>query len=158
MYLPELTSNFMEFIMIFLLSDDDRKATQIKTSMLQATAQPHPAISHSHGQFESRTGMKRIGDLAICCALIALSFPLLIVIALMIKLHGGGPILVGEDRRVSDGRLIRVLRFRTNARQPTMLGRFLYCTRLVDLPQLINVLRGEMSLVDPTAVHPDFLD
>jgi lipopolysaccharide/colanic/teichoic acid biosynthesis glycosyltransferase len=111
--------------------------------------------------------MKRIGDLAICCVLIALSFPLLVVIALMIKLHGGGPVLSREDRRIADGRRIQVFKFRTPARRhtatgaaeyPTALGNFLYCTRLVDLPQLINVLRGEMSLIDRSAAHPDFLD
>jgi len=113
--------------------------------------------------------MKRIGDLVISCAAIALSLPLIAVIALTIKLRYGGPILIREDRRVAAGRHIQVLKFRTTARRhgqlatdpheyPTALGQFLCYTRLVDLPQLINVLRGDMSFIDPDAVHPDFFD
>jgi lipopolysaccharide/colanic/teichoic acid biosynthesis glycosyltransferase len=113
--------------------------------------------------------MKRIGDLVISCAAIVLSLPLLAIIALTIKLHSGGPVLVHEDRRVAGGRRIQVLKFRTTAKRrdqsasdareyPTAMGEVLHYTRLVDLPQLINVLRGEMSFVDADAVHPDFFD
>jgi polysaccharide biosynthesis protein PslA len=137
--------------------------------MLQISARQPMAESASLRQFESISGMKRLGDVVISCAAIIFSLPLIAIIALTIKLHSRGPVLIHEERRVAVGRRIRVLKFRTTARQqgqsateaqeyPTAIGQFLYYTRLVDLPQLINVLRGEMSLIDPKAVHPDFFD
>ncbi len=113
--------------------------------------------------------MKRFGDVVISCAAITFSLPLMGVIALTIKLHSRGPVLVREDRRVAAGRRIQVLKFRTTAHRHrestaeaqeylTAIGEFLYYTRLVDLPQLINVLRGDMSLTDAAGVHPDFFD
>jgi len=113
--------------------------------------------------------MKQISDLMISCVAIAFGLPLIVIIALTIKCYDGGPVLIREDRRVAAGRHTQVLKFRTTARRrrqsatdeqkyPTGVGRFLYYTRVVDLPQLINALRGEMGLVDPDAVHPDFFD
>jgi len=113
--------------------------------------------------------MKRLGDVVISCAAIVFSLPLIAIIALTIKLHSRGPVLIREDRRVAAGRRIQVLKFRTTMRRqgeptlgtqeyPTAIGQFLYYTRLVDLPQLINVLRGDMSFTDSAAVHPDFFD
>jgi lipopolysaccharide/colanic/teichoic acid biosynthesis glycosyltransferase len=114
--------------------------------------------------------MKRIGDLAIACALIALTLPLMATVALVIKLDSAGPVLTREARTCG-GRRVAVLKFRTTMQQPqrgrsalpwqeqlTRVGRFLRYTRIVDLPQLANVLRGEMSLVDTGSDRPDFFD
>ena len=141
----------------------------LDNSMLQINAPQPIAVSEPFRQFESISGMKRLGDVVISCAAITFSLPLIAIIALTIKLHSRGPVLIREDRRVAAGRRIQVLKFRTTMRRqsqsatvvqeyPTAIGQFLYYTRLVDLPQLINVLRGEMSLTDSEAVHPDFFD
>jgi lipopolysaccharide/colanic/teichoic acid biosynthesis glycosyltransferase len=118
--------------------------------------------------------MKRISDVAISGALIAFTLPLMAAVALLIKLDSAGPVLMREERGWDgDGggrsRRAAVLKFRTTVYRPqrsasawarqeelTRIGRFLYYTRLADLPQLVNVLRGEMSLVDAGAVRPDF--
>ncbi|HTV89005.1 MAG TPA: sugar transferase [Stellaceae bacterium] len=113
--------------------------------------------------------MKRISDLVIACALIAFTLPLMAIIALAIEIDSRGPVVVGENRRTADGRPMRVLKFRiatplrpqstgTRPGRVTAIGRFLHYTRLVDLPQLVNVLRGEMSLFDRGSARPDFLD
>jgi polysaccharide biosynthesis protein PslA len=137
--------------------------------MLQISARQPMAESVALRQFESISGMKRFGDVVISCAAIVFSLPLLAIIAITIKLHSRGPVLVHENRRVAAGRRIQVLKFRTTAHRQvestagvqeylTTIGQFLYYTRLVDLPQLINVLRGDMSLTDSQAIHPDFFD
>jgi Undecaprenyl-phosphate glucose phosphotransferase len=103
---------------------------------------------------------KIIGFLSLC-----LLSPLLAAIAIMIKLTSPGPVLFRQPRHGYNNRVFEVLKFRTmsvdkgdltGARQAqrndsrvTKLGRFLRRTSLDELPQLFNVLRGEMSLVGP---------
>ncbi len=112
--------------------------------------------------------MRRIGDLAIASALIALTLPLLAVVALVLKLDGVSPVLLREERRAG-GRRLMVFKFCTSRRPhrdnpgrspepPSSVGRFVCYTRIVDLPQLVNVLRGEMSFVGEGALRPDFFD
>lgn len=106
----------------------------------------------------SRTaqGLKRSFDLATCGAGVFVLLPLLAVIALGIRLDSGGPILARELRVGEKGRVFRVLRFRTLGTGPgdasvTRVGGVLRFAGLDYLPMLLNVLRGEMSLVGPTA-------
>jgi lipopolysaccharide/colanic/teichoic acid biosynthesis glycosyltransferase len=112
--------------------------------------------------------MRRIGDLLIASALIALTLPLLAAVALSLKLDGVSPVLLREERRAGGRRLI-VFKFCTYRRphrgepgwslkRPSLVGRFLCYTRIVDLPQLVNVLRGEMSFGGSGALRPDFFD
>jgi lipopolysaccharide/colanic/teichoic acid biosynthesis glycosyltransferase len=112
--------------------------------------------------------MRRLADLVIACAVLTITLPLMLLIALVIKCEGPGPLL---ERHSCIGRAGRfqMLRFRTSiydpdrilpswARELTPAGQFLRSTRIEALPQLINVLRGEMSLLDPDARSPSFLD
>jgi exopolysaccharide biosynthesis polyprenyl glycosylphosphotransferase len=109
--------------------------------------------------------VKRIEDvvLAVFCLLVTL--PLMVIIALSIKLDSRGPVLFRQKRLGANNLPFDLLKFRsmyveqtdplgqqlTRARDPriTRVGRFLRMTSLDELPQLINVLRGEMSLVGP---------
>ena len=91
--------------------------------------------------------------------------PLLVVVALAIKLDSRGPVLFKQKRLGFNNNVIVVNKFRTMAHQPdpevdvpqavrgdarmTRLGRFLRRSSIDELPQLVNVLRGEMSLVGP---------
>ena len=93
----------------------------------------------------------------------------MILIALAIKWETPGPVL---DRRASvgyGGRAFQMLRFRTTvhdhkgttpawAKKSTYVGQLLRYSRIEALPQLINVLRGEMSIVDRERCSPSFLD
>jgi len=108
-----------------------------------------------------KNGMDRLGALLL---LILLS-PLLLLIALLVRLSGAGPVLFRQRRHGFGGEVIEVLKFRTmelhsepdgqitQARQDdarvTGIGRWLRHTSLDELPQLLNVLKGEMSLVGP---------
>jgi len=92
----------------------------------------------------------------------------MIFISLMIKLQSRGPAFEGYPCIGRGGRRFQILKFRTLMHDPThrvptlarttQVGRFLRYTRIEDLPQLLNVLRGEMSLIDRDARSPFFLD
>jgi Undecaprenyl-phosphate glucose phosphotransferase len=109
--------------------------------------------------------VKKLEDMVAASLLLALAAPLMLVIALAIKLESSGPVMFRQTRRGYNERLIGVLKFRTMyadkadadaARQTvrgdervTRVGRVLRRFSLDELPQLINVLRGEMSVVGP---------
>jgi lipopolysaccharide/colanic/teichoic acid biosynthesis glycosyltransferase len=121
----------------------------------------------THLLVQSRTATERIarlGDFLIACVLLAITLPLIVIVVLAIKLESPGPVL---DRRTCigrGGRRFEMLKFRTavhdpyRAARPWGLGRFLWRTRVEALPQLVNVLRGEMSMIDRAGSSPSFLD
>ena len=111
--------------------------------------------------------MRRLFDVVIALFLLAITAPLMLGVALVLKGEGPGPILV-KKTCIGLGRRFQMLKFRTLPhdpeamlpswnRHPTALGEILRFTRIEALPQLINVLRGEMSIIDPDG-SPSFLD
>jgi lipopolysaccharide/colanic/teichoic acid biosynthesis glycosyltransferase len=107
--------------------------------------------------------IKRLLDLLIASAAIALTLPLMLLVSLLIKCDSPGPILDRQERVGLRGRTFALYKFRSMrhdgegiptcaaGRGPgvTRVGRFIRCTRIDELPQLLNVLRGEMSIVGP---------
>ena len=115
---------------------------------------------------------KRLFDvLAAACGLLLLA-PVLCAIALWIRLDSPGPALFRQRRVGRHGRLFDIYKFRTMADRPddgrqltvgqdpriTRAGRFLRRTKLDELPQLLNVLEGTMSLVGPRPEVPRYVD
>ena len=108
---------------------------------------------------------KRLEDLLLASVVAMLASPLLIAVALAIKLDSRGPVLFKQKRLGFNNNVFVVYKFRTMIHRPdpendvpqavrddprmTGLGRFLRRSSLDELPQLVNVLRGEMSLVGP---------
>src|SRR4030081_166700 len=107
---------------------------------------------------QSSTGhMRRSGDLLIACVLVTLTLPLMLITVVAIRFESPGPVLERRTRIGAGGRQFQMLSFRTTKRtsgkirrvwQTTQLGHFLRNTRIEALPQLFNVLRGEMSLFE----------
>ena len=109
--------------------------------------------------------VKRIEDVLIALSCLLFTLPLMLIVALVIKLDSRGPVLFRQKRLGANNLPFNLLKFRTmyveqtdplgqqltRAGDPrvTRVGRFLRMTSLDELPQLINVLRGEMSLVGP---------
>lgn len=118
---------------------------------------------------------KRALDLVVCALLLVIAIPVIAVCALAIRLDTPGPVMIAQLRTGRDGRRFRMLKLRTmlanaeelkpqfahlsvvpppdfkipNDPRITRVGRFLRATSLDELPQLFNVLRGDMSLVGP---------
>ena len=112
--------------------------------------------------------IRRLGDIAAACLLIAFTLPLMAIIALAIKCDSPGPLFERKWRIGTGGRRFDELSFRTtshaeNAELPwhrasmTRLGPYLQYTGIDVLPQLFNVLRGEMSITDIGAYEFLFL-
>jgi lipopolysaccharide/colanic/teichoic acid biosynthesis glycosyltransferase len=105
--------------------------------------------------------IKRSFDVAMAAFALLLSSPLLVAIALAIRVEGGGPILFRQERAGRGGRSFCIHKFRTMRPGPgaavtsdtdsriTRVGHFLRASKLDELPQLYDVLIGHMSLVGP---------
>ena len=133
-----------------------------------------------YGLGRSSWRMKRTVDIAVAAAILVVLSPLFVLIGIAIRLDSRGPILFRQRRIGQDGREFEMVKFRTMAEDAerqrgelealneadglfkiaddpriTRVGRFLRKTSLDEFPQLINVLRGEMSLVGPRPLVPD---
>lgn len=114
--------------------------------------------------FEQRV-VKRIMDLVISVVILVVTSPLLLLTAIAIKVCDGGPVFFKQKRCTINGKVFEILKFRSmivDAEKPGMVipakdrdpritpvGRIIRATRIDELPQLINVLKGEMSIVGP---------
>jgi lipopolysaccharide/colanic/teichoic acid biosynthesis glycosyltransferase len=119
---------------------------------------PQPQLSRRLQEEGVSSQIGRPGDFVVACLLLAITAPLMAIAALLIKLDSAGPVLERRESIARGGRRFQMLKFRTTmhgprhakptwARPTTPLGEFLRYTRIEDLPQLINVLRGEMSII-----------
>ena len=109
--------------------------------------------------------IKRIIDIIVSALAIVLCLPFWIIIPIAIKLDSNGPVFFKQSRRTKNGRLFNMLKFRSmvvntegtgpglfnfeNDPRVTKVGRFLRNTSLDELPQLFNILIGDMSIVGP---------
>lgn len=117
---------------------------------------------------------KRFFDIFFALVVLVLSFPLMVFAAIAVKVTSSGPILFTQERVGQYGRFFTLLKFRTmrvnaesstgpvlsagrNDPRLTPIGYWLRLVRIDELPQLINVLRGEMSLVGPRPERPHFV-
>lgn len=115
--------------------------------------------------------MKRLLDLALAVPAFLLLSPLMLAIALAVRLRLGPGVLFRQQRPGRNGRPFTILKFRTmraatdaagrplpDAERLTRLGRFLRQASLDELPELLNVIRGNMSLVGPRPLLVQYLD
>lgn len=117
---------------------------------------------------------KRAMDVAVSAVILILGLPFWILLGLAIRLNSPGPVFYRQERVGKDGRLFNVIKFRSmvaNAEQLTgpkwaekhdpritSVGRFMRKWRLDEIPQFLNVLRGEMSIVGPRPERPFFVE
>jgi sugar transferase (PEP-CTERM system associated) len=120
-----------------------------------------------------RAFVKRTFDLVVSAILLLLAVPLIALASLLIALEGGGPVIYRQDRVGFRGRSFTVLKLRSmahdaekdgkatwavqNDARVTRVGRWIRRTRIDELPQLLNVLKGEMSFVGPRPERPEFV-
>ena len=117
--------------------------------------------------------LKRFFDLVFSLVFLIFSLPIIPLIALLIKLDSPGAVFFRQIRTGKEGNPFWAIKFRTmvdkaetngpqwatkNDPRVTRLGRFLRKTRIDEIPQLLNVLRGEMSLIGPRPERPEFVE
>lgn len=122
---------------------------------------------------EEQATLKRFLDLCVAGIALLVSLPLWPVIALAIRLCDRGPVFYSQDRVGQNGKVFRLYKFRTmregaengksvwsspNDPRITPVGHWLRRSRLDELPQLCNVLRGDMSIVGPRPERPDLVE
>jgi len=128
----------------------------------------HPVITPS---LKSRRFVKRAIDILLSSLILIFGLPLLVLLAVLVKVSSRGPVLFVQDRAGLRGRAFRILKFRTMAHRPakqqamtwtqddersiTRIGRFLRDYGLDELPQLVNILKGDMSIVGPRPPLPE---
>jgi len=133
--------------------------------VLNLTDSPHSGVDST---------LKAVEDYVITILSLLVSAPLWLVIAIGIKLSSPGPVLYRQERITWNGQRFAMLKFRSMPRdtesdsgpvwarqgekRATRFGAFLRRYSLDELPQLINVLRGEMSLVGPRPERPEFVE
>ena len=126
------------------------------------------------GQGWVRAAVKRVFDIVCTCVLIVVTFPIMVVTGILILLESPGPMLYLQERVGLNGRLFNVVKFRsmrTDAEKDgtprwatasddrvTRVGRVIRKLRIDELPQLVSVLSGAMSLVGPRPERPFFVD
>jgi exopolysaccharide biosynthesis polyprenyl glycosylphosphotransferase len=116
---------------------------------------------------------KRAFDVSVASVLLLVTLPVMLLVALAIRLTSRGPVLYFQERTGKDRQPFTMVKFRTmrvdaerttgavlasqNDPRVTWLGRYLRAARLDELPQLWNVLRGDMSFVGPRPERPEFV-
>jgi sugar transferase (PEP-CTERM system associated) len=122
----------------------------------------------------TRSLVKRLFDVGAALVLLVLASPVMLLTAVVIALESGFPIIYRQERVGQGGRLFNVIKFRSMRRDAevdgkprwatnnddrvTRTGRIIRKLRIDELPQLFNVLRGDMSLVGPRPERPYFVD
>jgi lipopolysaccharide/colanic/teichoic acid biosynthesis glycosyltransferase len=131
-----------------------------------------PAAVRAAEAVQPDTGLRRCVDLVVAGVGLILCGPVIAVIGVLVRLTGPGPVLFRQERVGRDGRLFRIWKFRTMTvdapsrgaavsgrtdPRVTPVGRYLRPARLDELPQLVNVLRGDMTLIGPRPEVPRFV-
>lgn len=129
-----------------------------------------PDTRNRRGRSRPSNAVKRVFDIVVSVSALVLLAPVLAGIALLVRRRMGSPVLFRQVRPGLDGRPFEMLKFRTmrdsvcpdgqalsDAERLTAFGAFLRSTSLDELPELWNVLRGEMSLVGPRPLLMEYL-
>ncbi|MBX7137897.1 MAG: undecaprenyl-phosphate glucose phosphotransferase [Oligoflexia bacterium] len=172
MYLPEIMSHLQETTVDVKIVPDIYQFVSLGGAIEEFEGLP--VLSVQSTPLEGiNLFAKRALDLALAVAGAAVTLPLMGVIAFFVKLTSRGPIFYHQERVSVDGSKFTILKFRTmyvdaehqgpgwtvqGDQRVTPLGKFLRACSLDELPQLLNVLRGDMSIVGPRPERPVFIE
>lgn len=130
-------------------------------------------LSRNKGLTGDQLMFKRILDLVLTIPVSIILMPLFILIALCIKLYDGGPVLYSQERLTEDGKIFKIYKFRSmciNSEKNgiqlaqkgddriTPVGRVLRSLHFDEFPQVINIIKGDMSLVGPRPERPEIAE
>jgi putative colanic acid biosynthesis UDP-glucose lipid carrier transferase len=158
-FAQDLTASHSGADVLWVASNDTAKAFRVSPDVLW----PTPANIDTRPA-SLQNALKRALDLAIAIPALLLLSPLLLVLALIVRLDAGGPVLFRQTRLGKDGKPFDIFKFRTmtvlengdtvvqakvDDVRVTASGKWLRASSLDELPQLLNIIAGDMSLVGP---------
>ena len=121
-------------------------------------------MSRNRGLTIEQEIVKRIGDIVMSLIMLIIASPFMLISAVAIKLDDGGPVFFRQNRITKDGKIFNIIKFRSmivdadrdgikkatdGDSRITRVGKIIRACRIDELPQLLNVLRGDMSMVGP---------
>jgi len=128
------------------------------------------AVTLGSAMLKAQLVLKRFFDTIICSLVLVLGFPVFGLIALLVKLSSPGPVFFVQERVGLGGKTFRMIKFRTMTDKPisepvtvwteaeeariTRIGRFLRDYALDELPEVLNILKGDMSIIGPRPPLP----
>lgn len=127
-------------------------------------------LSRNKGLSGEQIIFKRLLDLALCIPVSIILLPMFLVIAILIKAYDGGPVLYKQPRLTTDGKIFDIYKFRSmridsekrgiqlaqkNDERVTPVGKVLRAIHFDEFPQLLNIIKGDMSLVGPRPERPE---
>lgn len=130
-------------------------------------------LSRNRGLSAEQQLAKRAMDIVCSLAGLILASPFMIIIAILIKAYDGGPVFYKQERLTIDGKVFQILKFRSmrvesetkgarlamkNDDRVTPVGKVLRNIHFDELPQIINILKGDMSLVGPRPERPEIAE
>lgn len=132
------------------------------------------ALSEGFSEDRLRTGVKRTFDVVVSLAILIVTLPVTLLTAVLIKLDSPGPVLYRQERVGRFGTHFRIMKFRSMCEDAekdgvpkwatqvdhrvTRVGQFIRRTRIDEIPQVLNVLKGEMSFIGPRPERSFFVD
>ena len=168
---PEIRNNVLKFC----YAHDVRcyAVPKISDIMIMAAQDTHQfdtsmLLFRNKGLTITQRAVKRVFDIVVALVALLVFSPFMIIIAILIKCCDGGPVLYGQDRLTRGGKVFKVLKFRSmyvhkedgycmtrkNDDRITPVGKVIRAIHFDELPQLFNILRGEMSVVGPRPETP----
>jgi len=158
---------------IAVTSSVDFYERELKKAKLELVHPSWIVFSEGFKASKSRAFAKRLIDLIISLSLLVITLPFILLTAIAVFLETGRPILYSQNRVGFLGHEFRIYKFRSmrqdaekdgkarwamaNDNRVTRVGAFIRNTRLDELPQLYNVIKGEMSIVGPRPERPEFV-
>lgn len=131
-------------------------------------------LVRSKGLTVTQRTLKRLLDIVLCAIAMIPAAPVMLLVALAIKLEDGGPVFYKQMRMTLGGREFGILKFRSmivdaekysgavlaaeDDPRITKVGKFIRATRLDEIPQILNILKGDMSIVGPRPERKSFVE
>lgn len=147
-----------------------RRWEKLPESMQNDEVRPYYDALKSHS---AGLAVKRVSDIVLSVLLFVVLFPFMVIIGLLVGLTSKGGVFFCQERVTAYGRRFKIIKFRTMVRDApaigsqvttsgdsrvTGIGRYLRRIRLDELPQLVNIIKGDMSIVGTRPEVPDYVE